>query len=78
MSVEITDGQKVEMYVLPDHIALYAHEGGILVLWDGKKKAHIGIDPLGMTDEEIERALSVGVEMLMRAPANRKQRRAMN
>lgn len=75
---EVTDGVKVGTYVLPQHIELYAHEGGTLHLWDTKRKATVGIDPLGMSDAEIERALSAGVEILMRAPKNRKQRRAMN
>jgi hypothetical protein len=71
-----TDGIRVLDYLLPPNVELYRHEDGLLHLWLIETKMSVGIDPKGMSEGELERAISAGTEVLLRQPINRQQRRA--
>jgi hypothetical protein len=77
----VTDGARVYSYnhLLTGDVELYAHEGGLFVLWDAGKRKQVAIDPIGMTPDEIERAIVACNTVLARAdpaPVNRHDRRA--
>jgi len=81
----ITDGARVYLYdhLLTGDVECYAHDGGLLVLNDAGKGVSVTIDPIGMTDDEIERELIVGNTVLARADPiinrhERRKREAMN
>lgn len=76
-----TDGVRTYAYnhLLTGDVECYAHEGGLFVLFDAGKNINVTIDPIGMSDNEIERAMLAGDAVLARtepAPINRKARRA--
>lgn len=75
-----TDGERVYQFNewLTGDRELFAHEGGLFVVYDHGKNAHLTIDLIGMTADEIARAVAVADTILARAPVNREQRRAMN
>ena len=66
-------------YLLTGDHELYAHENGIFVLYSHDKNRNVAIDPIGMTRDEVERAVMACDTMLARAepaPVNRHERRA--
>jgi len=77
--MNITDGTDVTTdFHVPSYVEVYAFDGGVLTLWHTLKQASVSIDPIGMTGDELDRAISAGITILDRQPVNRKQRRAMN
>lgn len=79
----VTDGVRCYdwNHLLTGDVELYAHDGGILVLWDEGKRKQIAIEAVGMTANELERAIVACNTVLEReeeAPVNRAARRAMN
>lgn len=79
--MKATDGVRVYDYdhLLTGDVECYAPEGGLFVLYDAGKNIHVTIDPIGMTPDEIQRAMAAGDAVLARteaAPINRKARRA--
>ena len=76
----ITDGNRVYEYdwLLTGERELFAHENGLFVVYDHGRNASISIDPIGMTPDEIQRAISAADQMLTNHPVNRAQRRKMH
>lgn len=79
----VTDGERVYAWnhLLTGDTEVYAHEGGIFVLWSDEKRKQVAIDPIGMTADEIDRAMIAANTVLARAepaPVNRAQRRALH
>lgn len=79
----VTDGARVYSYnhLLTGDVEMYAHEGGLFILYSHEKRKQVAIDPIGMSAGEIERAVAAGDTLLARtdvSPVNRAQRRAMN
>lgn len=79
--LDITEGARVYDYnhLLTGDVEIYAHDGGVFVLYSHEKRKHVSLDPIGMTPGEIERAVTVCNTLLARedpAPANRHERRA--
>lgn len=77
----VTDGVRTYQFdhLLTGDVEVWAHEGGLFVLFDAGKNVQVTIDPIGMSDDEIERAMLAGDAVLARtepAPINRKARRA--
>jgi hypothetical protein len=78
--LQIEDGVRVYKYqwlLTLDH-ELYAFEGGLFTVWSPAKASHVDIDPIGMSPQEVIRAIEAADAVLARAePAlNRRQRRA--
>lgn len=74
-----TEGARVYEF---DHLLTgdrecFAHDGGVFVVYDHGNDASITIEVVGMTKDEIERAMSVADTLLARQPVNRAQRRAL-
>jgi hypothetical protein len=44
-------------HLLTGDVECFAHEGGLFVLWSDDKRKQVAIDPIGMTESEIERAM---------------------
>lgn len=77
----VTDGARVYDFnhLLTGDVEIYAHSGGLLVLWSDGKRKQVAIEPVGMTVDEIERAVIAADTIIARAdpaPVNRAQRRA--
>lgn len=65
-------------HLLTGDMELYAHDGGLFVIYSHEKNQHLTIDPIGMTAEEIERSIILANKMLAVAdppPVNRHERR---
>lgn len=78
---QITDGARTYAYdhLLTGDVEVYAHDGGLFVLYSPGKNVYIAIDPIGMKADEIDRAMMAGDTVLARtdpAPVNRHDRRA--
>lgn len=63
---------------VPPHVDCYAHEDGVVYLYDEAKNAHVGIQLVGMTPQQIDMAVRLAVERLDETPCNRQQRRAQD
>lgn len=65
----VTDGVHIYDYnhLLSGDVECYAHEGGLFVLYDAGKGVSVSIDPIGMTVDEIERAMVAANTVLARA-----------
>jgi hypothetical protein len=74
-----TEGQRVYEYdhLLSGERELFAHEGGLFVVYDHGRDAHVSIEVVGMTKGEIARAIAVADTVMSRAPVNRGERRAV-
>lgn len=78
---KVTDGVRVYDYnhLLTGDTEAYAHEGGLFALYSREKGTNVQINAIGMTAEEIERAIDLANTLLERgpiSPVNRQQRRA--
>jgi hypothetical protein len=74
-----TEGNRVYQFdhCLTGEREMFAHEGGLFVVYDHGKEQSVSIDPIGMTADEVARAVTVADTILARAPVNRLQRRAL-
>lgn len=75
-----TDGARVYQFdhCLTGEREMFAHDGGLFVVYDHGKEQSVTIDPIGMTADKVARAVAAADTVLARAPVNRAQRRAMN
>lgn len=79
-----TDGTPVERTDVPWPMEAYAHDGGILAIYDPMKNKTVSIEIVGMTEGEVARSVVVALKMLEQteaAPVNRAARwaaRAIN
>lgn len=74
---ELTRVTRWQWLLSEDH-QMYAHNDGYFIVWSPSKNSQVTIDPIGMTEGEIIRAISAADQVLIRQdpPRNRKQRRA--
>lgn len=73
-----TLGTPVYEFDVPAGFCVYAHAGGLLTVQHVLKDRWVGVNVIGMTDDEIARSVATAVALLERAPVNRAQRRAMH
>lgn len=79
--VSVQDGTRCYdwNHCLTGDVECFAHEGGLFVLWSDEKRKQVAIDPIGMTADEIERAMVAANTIIARAdpaPRNRHERRS--
>ena len=70
-------------HCLTGDVECFAHEGGLFTLYDAGKGVSVSIDPIGMTAEELDRAMVAGNTVLARAEPvigrhERRKRQALN
>lgn len=76
MEVDLSEGVRVYTFATPEPIEVYAFEGGTIAVHHSVKNQSVSIDPIGMTEDEVERSVSLASTLLERAAVNRAQRRA--
>jgi hypothetical protein len=62
----VTDGTPIDYALagLPLKFRAYAHEGGVIAIYDPKQDKHVAINVIGMTKDEIERATRAASALL--------------
>lgn len=66
----VRDGNPIDWSIkgVPLAWEAYAHEGGVVVIYDPRADKHVAIEIVGMTKREIDRAVKVAVRMLGYTP----------